>query len=119
CFENATPGVGVERYSRWGEDAALLNALGIKHYRTSVSMSRLLTRSGDVNRMAVEWYRRYFSRLREDGVKIYATLYHWELPQFLAERDGWTNRETVDRYLTHVRNVVRELGDLIDEYFLV
>src|SRR5262245_48429838 len=63
CFADATPGRGVERYTHWEEDATLLRELGIKHYRTSVSMSRLLTRSGDVNRSAVDWYRKYFGRI--------------------------------------------------------
>ena len=28
-------------------------------------------------------------------MKPHLTLYHWELPQALAERGGWTNREIV------------------------
>jgi len=119
CAGDATPAIGVERFSRWADDATLMRDLSVKHYRTSISMSRLLKRSGDVNGAAVDWYRRYFARLREDGVGIYATLYHWELPQFLAERGGWTNRETVDWFLRHVRAVAQELGDLVDEYFLI
>lgn len=115
----ATPGVGVDRYHRFADDIELLRSLGVRHYRTSVSMCRLLTPSGDANAKAVAWYRRYFESLRSHGIRIYATLYHWELPQLLAERGGWANRETVDWFLRHVRHAVRELGDLIDEYYLV
>ncbi|MFO0807672.1 MAG: family 1 glycosylhydrolase [Gemmataceae bacterium] len=113
------PGAGVGRYHRFADDIALMRSLGVTHYRTSVSMSRLLTASGDVNAKAVAWYRRYFGLLREGGVRVYATLYHWELPQFLAERGGWANRETVDWFVRHAGHAVRELGDLIDEYYLV
>lgn len=115
---NHTPLEGIDRYGRFEEDARIIGELGTRHYRTSVSMSRLLTSSGDVNGNAVKWYRTYFERLRKAGVSLYVTLYHWELPQHLAERGGWHNPETIDWYLRHVQATHEHLGDLISEYFL-
>ena len=113
------PGAGIDRYSRWREDAALMIEMGFRHYRTSVSMSRLLHRDGSVNAKAVEWYRRYWTFLRERGVRLYVTLYHWELPEWLEIEGGWTNRYAVDYLVKHGRNVHEYLGDLVDEYFTI
>ncbi len=113
-----TPDDGIDRYHRWREDIGHMRRIGIKHYRTSVSMARVLTEDGVVNKRTIEWYRRYFEALRESGITIYATLYHWELPQHLNERGGWTNRDTAHALERHAEVVTEELGDLVDEYFL-
>src|SRR5437588_8707360 len=84
-----TPGVGIDRYHRWREDIAILERTGIRHYRTSVSMARTLKRDGSINERAIEWYKRYFETLKESGIAIYATLYHWELPQYRNPVGGW------------------------------
>src|SRR5207247_2065268 len=115
----ATPGAGIDRYHRWLEDIGHLRRIGVQHYRTSVSMSRTLTRDGGVNERAIEWYKRYFGRLKENGVAIYATLYHWELPQYLNALGGWTNRETALALRRHAQVVVEHLGDFIDEYWIL
>ena len=80
-----TTGPGIDRYHRWREDIEHLQRLGVRHYRTSVSMARTLTRDGGVNEKGVEWYKRYFAALKDSGISVYATLYHWELPQYLNE----------------------------------
>ncbi|HKP55020.1 MAG TPA: family 1 glycosylhydrolase [Chloroflexia bacterium] len=114
-----TPGVGIDRYHRWREDAGYLRRMGIRHYRTSVSMSRTLDRNGEVNRRAIEWYRRYFGTLKESDISIYAALYHWELPQYLSEIGGWTNRASADMLRRHAQAVVEHLGEFIEEYFIL
>jgi beta-glucosidase len=113
------PGAGIDRFSRWSEDAELMAQLRFQHYRTSVSMSRILNRDGTVNSKAVDWYRRYWTSLREKGVRLYVTLYHWELPEWLGLEGGWTDRKSVDFLVKHGRRVHECLGDLIDEYFTI
>src|SRR5436305_2003918 len=54
-YHNDTPLDGIDRYNRWEEDAALLAELGVKHYRTSVSMSRILKEDKSVNEKAIGW----------------------------------------------------------------
>ena len=114
-----TPGVGIDRYHRWSEDIAHLKRMGVRNYRTSVSMSRTLGRDGEVNPRAIEWYKRYFGTLRENGIAIYAALYHWELPQYLSEGGGWTRRETALAFQRHAQVVAEQLGEFIEEYFIL
>lgn len=119
CFNDAGPGEGVDRFTLWDKDVELMRDLGVRNYRTSISMSRLLTRSGDINAKAVQWYENYFKSLRKSGISIYATLYHWELPQFLNEQGGWKSRVTVDWMAKHAQAVFETLGEYIEEYFIL
>lgn len=116
---NEPPLEGIDRYHRWKEDLKIINYLGIKHYRTSVSMSRVMTKDKKPNHKALDWYKNYFTCIKKSGIRLYITLYHWELPQYLAEIGGWKNRETVDYLVKHAKIVYDNLGDFIDEYFIL
>jgi len=118
-FNNDTPLQGIDRYNRWQEDIGFIENLGTKHYRTSISMSRLLTIEGKVNLKAVEWYKNLFRALKQKGIKVYVTLYHWELPEFLHLRGGWTNPETIDFFVLHAQAVYEHFNEFIEEYFLI
>jgi beta-glucosidase len=113
------PDVGANRYGLWESDIALMRELGVRNYRTSVSMSRLLTPKGEINVKAAQWYERYFTALRKNGIAVYATLYHWELPQFLNAQGGWKNRLMVDWLCKHAEAVYQTLGEYIEEYFIL
>ena len=117
--QNHTPDDGIDRYHRYPEDVEILKSLNIKHYRTSVSMARTLTSKGEVNMAAIKWYRNYFTALKNAGILVYVTLYHWEMPLHLHERGGWASPDSVDWYVKHVNAVYEHLNDLIEEYFLI
>jgi len=119
CYKNQTSGTGVDRYHRWREDIEIMKKMGIKHYRTSVSMSRVLKKNGEVNSQAIEWYTQYFKALKTAGITIYATLYHWELPQYLNAQGGWTNRKNIEYLEKHAKAVAQNLGEFIEEYFIL
>ncbi|OGG11472.1 hypothetical protein A2Z00_02910 [Candidatus Gottesmanbacteria bacterium RBG_13_45_10] len=119
CFQHQGPEEGIDRYHKWQDDIRLMSSLGVKHYRTSVSMSRILKENGEVNRNAVTWYTNYFKTLKKNGIAIYATLYHWELPLYLHEIGGWKNPRVIDVFVKHARAVAENLGEYIDEYFIL
>lgn len=118
-YENHTPLSGIDRYHRFEEDIELMKRLGVKHYRTSVSMSRVMTRDKQANTKAIEWYKNYFTKLKEAGITIYVTLYHWEIPQYLSERGGWKNPEVCDYLVEHAKIVHEHLDEYIEEYFIL
>jgi beta-glucosidase len=106
-YNNQTPLPGIDRFHRWKDDAVIIQDLGVKHYRTSVSMSRVMTRDKQPNLKAIEWYKQYFTELRSKGISVNVTIYHWELPQYLAEMGGWKNREIVDFVVEHAKIVYK------------
>lgn len=118
CYQNQTPEVGIDRYHMCESDISIMESMGVKHYRTSVSMSRILKKNGDVNKKAIEWYRKYFKGLKKIGVNIYTTLYHWELPQHLSKIGGWKNLKSAEYLAKHASAVAENLGEYIEEYFI-
>lgn len=118
-WQNTPPLEGIDRYHRWKEDLEIVKQLGVKHYRTSVSMCRTMHPDGTVNEKAIAWYRTYFEALKREGFSLYVTMYHWELPQWLHEQGGWKNRGIVDHLVRHALIVQERLGDLISEFFVL
>lgn len=118
-FENHTPLPGIDRFHKYPEDIKLMKDLGVKAYRTSVSMARVMTRDKQPNMKAIEWYKNYFTALKEAGMTIYVTLYHWEMPQYLSEQGGWKNPEIADYLVEHAKIVHKYLDEYIEEYFIL
>ena len=68
CYQNQTPGLGIDRYHRWKKDIEIMRKIGVRHYRTSISMSRILKQDGKINSKAIEWYTQYFKALKKAGM---------------------------------------------------
>jgi beta-glucosidase len=123
---SATPGkvkdgdtgeVACDHYHRWREDFAIAADLGLKAYRMSVSWARLQPRGrGDLNPVAVAFYREQLADLRAKGIRSAVTLYHWDLPQVLEDEGGWPERATAERFADYAARTAAALGDLVDEW---
>lgn len=115
--DGTTGEVADDHYHRFLEDADLMASLGVNSYRFSISWSRLLPNAGDsVNRHGIAFYRSLATALLERGIRPYATLYHWDLPQELEDAGGWLSRDTADAFARYARVAVRELGDLVQDW---
>ena len=52
-----------------------------------------------------------WSYVRTFGIEPMLTLYHWDLPQALEDRGGWTSRETSERFAEYAGIVYEALSD--------
>jgi beta-glucosidase len=104
---------GADHYRRFAEDVALMADLGIGAYRFSVAWPRVRPDGGAENAAGLDFYDRLVDRLLAHGISPWATLYHWDLPQALEERGGWTNRDTAFRFAEFVESVVARLADRV------
>jgi beta-glucosidase len=114
---------GAQACGAYDNPEAMLDAiewLGLDTYRFSVAWSRVITGpEGRSNPEGIAYYRRILGGLKDRGVTPTVTLYHWDLPQWLQERGGWTNLETTDAFLHFARVAARELGDLVSDWITV
>ena len=108
-----TGDVACEHYHRYAADVALMKSLGMQSYRFSTSWDRVCPDGGPVNAKGLDFYERLVDSLLEAGVAPWLTLYHWDLPQALEDRGGWTSRETVDRFVDYSLAVHDRLGDRV------
>src|SRR5690606_36013120 len=61
----------------------------------------------------LDFYDRLVDALLEAGISPMATLYHWDLPQALEDRGGWTNRETAYHFASYAAILYERLGDRV------
>jgi beta-glucosidase len=103
--------VACDHFHRWAEDLDLIASAGFDAYRFSTSWARIMPDGVTVNPEGLDFYDRLVDGMLVRGLKPMATLYHWELPEALGARDGWTTRETPDRFAEFTRVVAERLGD--------
>src|SRR5665647_83885 len=106
--------VACDHYFRYPQDARLMRELNLGAYRFSTSWARVRPDGGTVNRTGLDFYSRLVDELLSNGVQPWLTLYHWDLPQALEERGGWTDRETAYRFVDYALSVHDVLGDRVD-----
>lgn len=106
--------VACDHYHRYPQDVALMKQLGLQTYRFSTSWSRVRPDGGAVNAAGVDFYERLVDELLSADILPWLTLYHWDMPQALQEAGGWTNRDTVDRFLEYAGIMHDALGDRVN-----
>lgn len=109
--------VACDHYHRFQADFDLMASLGLRNYRFSIAWPRVVPDGdGEVNEAGLDFYDRLVDAMLERGIRPFATLFHWDLPQRLQERGGWANRTTVDAFERYAAVVVRRLGDRIKDW---
>jgi beta-glucosidase len=113
-----TGAIACDHYHRYPEDVKLMADLGIKHYRFSLSWSRVLPDGrGKINEPGLDFYRRLVDCLLQQGITPHATLFHWDSPQALEDRYGsWLNRQMAYDFADYATAVVSRLGDRISRW---
>jgi beta-glucosidase len=113
----ATGDVACDHYHRWRDDIALMKALGVDAYRFSIAWPRVVPGGhGPVNPAGLCFYDRLVDALLEAGISPYPTLYHWDLPQALQDRGGWTARDTAECFAGYAATVTGALGDRVTNW---
>lgn len=118
----ATPGnvvgnedgaLACDHYHRWEEDLDLMRGAGFDAYRFSTSWSRIMPDGVTVNPTGLDFYDRLVDGMVDRGLRPFLTLYHWDLPSAQADRGGWANRETAERFADFAEAVMARLGDRV------
>jgi beta-glucosidase len=122
----ATPGrirdgssgeVACDHYHRWPEDLDIGRDLGLNAYRFSIAWPRIFSEvGGKPNQKGLDFYSRLVDGMLERGLQPWATLYHWDLPQYLQDRGGWNERATVDAFVELADAMTRRLGDRVKHW---
>lgn len=107
-------------YGDYKRDIDLVKALNIPNFRFSISWSRLMPNGVlPVNPPGIDFYNRVIDYCLEQGIEPWITLYHWDLPQALEARGGWTNRGVVDWFTDYTRLCARSFGDRVKHWMVM
>lgn len=109
-----TGDIACDHYHRFHEDVALMKEMGLKSYRFSISWPRILPEgSGKVNGAGLRFYSDLVDELLKAGIEPFITLFHWDLPQAIYDRGGWSNREIAEWFSEYTKAVVEALSDRV------
>lgn len=107
-----TGDIAVDHYTRWPEDLDLAAQAGFDGWRFSTSWARVLPEGrGTPNQAGLDYYDRLVDGMLQRGLKPALTLYHWELPQPLADMGGWRNADMPSWFAEFADLIARRLGD--------
>lgn len=118
----ATPGntkgtedgrIACDHYHQWPADLDLIRSANLDGYRFSTSWARVMPDGVTVNPEGMDFYDKLVDGMLERGLKPFQTLYHWEMPSALADKGGWTNRDTCFRFADFAEAITRKLGDRV------
>ncbi|MDR2363081.1 MAG: beta-glucosidase [Spirochaetaceae bacterium] len=112
--------IACDQYHRYKEDIALMAELGFRAYRFSLAWPRIIPGgTGTVNPPGLAYYRALCEELHKYGIQACATIYHWDLPQSLQDRGGWTERSITDAFVEYAKVCFDGLGDLVDQWITI
>ncbi|GJV68599.1 glycoside hydrolase, catalytic domain-containing protein [Tanacetum coccineum] len=100
-------------------DIELMDSLGIKAYRFSISWSRILPRGrfGEVNPAGIMFYNNLIDNLILKGIEPFVTIHHIDLPQELEDRFGaWLNPEMQEEFLYFAEICFKSFGDRVKHW---
>lgn len=117
-FAQVGPDKTSRVYQKYQEDIQLMKQIGHNSFRSSIQWSRLIPDgTGEVNPKAVAFYNDYIDELLANDIEPFLNLYHFDMPMALQEIGGWTNRKTVDAYVSYAKTCFKLFGDRVKKWF--
>lgn len=105
--------VACDHYHRYKDDVKLMKELGLKAYRFSINMSRIIPFKDKINEKGLEFYSNLVDELIKNNIEPMVTIYHWDLPFWLSEMGGWKYHKIYKYFEIYTKAVVEKLSDRV------
>ena len=111
-FKGQDGGRACEHIFKWKQDLDLVRDAGFSAYRFSFSWPRIQPDgTGELNTKGISFYDELIDGMLERNLLPFATLYHWDLPEMLADKGGWQIKDTAERFADYSEIIVKKFGD--------
>ena len=101
-------GAGFSSFERtWGKLISLF-------YQLAQNISHRVRKNP--NQKGLDFYSRIIDTLLEYGIIPFITLNHWDIPQGLEDKGGWTNRMMSDMFVKYSYYVSKNFGDRVKHW---
>ncbi len=97
---------GIDFYHTYKEDLALLQELGLKAFRTSISWSRIFPKGDELepNEKGLEFYDKLIDEIIVNKMEPIMTMSHYDIPLHLVtEYGGFGNRKMIDFFVRYAK----------------
>ncbi|OFD46290.1 aryl-phospho-beta-D-glucosidase [Bacillus mycoides] len=109
-----------DHYHHFKEDVKLFSELGLKVYRFSIAWTRILPNgTGEVNEKGITFYSNLIDELLKYDIVPLVTMYHFDLPYELEKKGGWSNRATIDAFVTYCEILFERFGDRVKNWLTI
>lgn len=110
--------VSSDFYHHYKADIAMMQALGLKMYRFSISWARIIPDGdGEVNQKGIDFYNAVIDELIKHGITPFVTLYHFDFPFALVGKyNGWAGKQTVDAFVRYATLCYQHFGDRVKKW---
>ena len=106
----------IDYYHHFKEDIKLMDEMGMKMYRMSISWARIFPNGDDdkPNEEGLKFYDEVFKELKKYNMEPLVTIYHNEMPLHLVSAtDGWVDRKVIDYYLRFAVTIMNRYKDYV------
>lgn len=111
---HVTGDVSCDFYHRYQEDIDMMAQGSQNTYRFSISWARILPEGvGEVNQKGIDFYNRVIDYCLSKNIEPNVTLFHYDLPQAIAAKGGFSNRDTVDDFVEYAKVCFKAFGDRV------
>lgn len=112
-----TGDIACDHYNRYKEDVQILKELGVNSYRFSIAWTRILPNGiGEINEKGLKFYSDLVDELLANGIEPFVTLFHWDYPQTLQDRNGWLNEKSPEWFEEYVKVIVGRLSNRVKNW---
>ena len=112
--------IACDFYHNYKSDIQLMKAMNIPNFRFSLSWPRLMPKGeGSSSQAGIDFYNRVIDFCLECGITPWVTIYHWDLPQNLEDKGGWTNRNIIAWFENYVRLCAKHFGDRVKHWMVL
>lgn len=118
--DKSTGDVACDFYHLYEHDIRNIKEMNFRVNRFSTAWTRILPDgTGKVNQQGIDFYHRLIDTSLESGIEPWITLYHWDLPQVLQDKGGWTNRDMLNWFSEYVDVVTRNFGNKVKNWMVL
>lgn len=112
AFKSA--GQACDQYNLYEKDFDLVKQLNHNAHRLSIEWSRIEPKEGEFDSAEIEHYKKVLKSLKDKGLTVMLTLWHFSLPKWVADQGGWENRQTVGYFERFVKKIAPLLAPYVD-----
>lgn len=113
-------GDATDFYHRYKQDIKLAKSLHFNVFRFAPAWTRILPDgTGPINSKGIDYYNKVIDSCLKNGIEPWLSLYHWDLPQVLEAKGGWTNRDVVSWYSEFADVCTRRFGDRVKNWIVM
>lgn len=108
-----SPDPASDFYHQYPKDIELCRQFGVNGLRISIAWSRIFPEGvGKVNQKGIGYYHDIFKKCKENNVKVFVTLHHFDTPKTLFDKGDFLNRKNVEAFVNYAEFCFEEFKEV-------